>query len=59
LSLARPYKYSSLIPKVQFYGFSDAITMKLLEEMKGYEEASRPEPVEEEEEDTSNETKTS
>jgi hypothetical protein len=50
-----------LISNTQFYGFSDAITMKLLEEMEGYEEASRPEPVEEDEdeEDASNDTKTS
>ncbi|KAH8552964.1 hypothetical protein BGW37DRAFT_423040 [Umbelopsis sp. PMI_123] len=39
-----------------FYGFSDAITMKLLEEMEGYAEASRPEP--EEDEEASNDTKT-
>lgn len=34
-----------------FYGFSDAITMKLLEEMDGYEEASLPEEEEEKQED--------
>jgi hypothetical protein len=36
----------------QFFGFSDAITMKLLEEMEGYQEASLPEEEEEEDDQT-------
>ncbi|KAM3584430.1 hypothetical protein VKS41_003245 [Umbelopsis sp. WA50703] len=35
-----------------FFGFSDAITMKLLEEMEGYQEASLPEEEEEEDDQT-------